>query len=150
MIQATTLKTWAKVMNGRQGIDPMWILCDNNSTVDIIKNKAMVTNIRGANNPMKMTGIGGTPIRIYQVGDLLGYGNVYYHTDVLANIISFHHLARRFKSIKYDKIVAKALVIQTVEGIKCNFMKKEQEQADKARRLHVTISHPLQKVFEGM
>jgi hypothetical protein len=168
----------------------MWILCDNKSTVDIIKNKAMVTNIRSTKNPVEITGIGGAPIRIYHVGDLLGYGTVYYHLDVSANIISFHHLAKRFKSVKYENNVkdafivtrdddstmefipshdglyhydfnisikrrqelekvlqAKSMVIQTVEGIKRNFIKKEQEQADKARRLYVTIGRPLQKVL---
>jgi hypothetical protein len=65
VIQATTLMTQAKSVDGRQGIDPMWVLCDNESTVDIIKNKAMVTNIRTTNNPVEIAGIGGMPIRIY-------------------------------------------------------------------------------------
>jgi hypothetical protein len=193
VIQATTLMTQAKSVNGRQGIDPMWILCDNESTVDIIKNKAMVTNIRTTNNPVEITGIGGMPIRVYQVGDLLGYGTVYYHPDITANIISFNHLVKRFKPVKYDNNVkdafiitgddnstmefvpstdglyhydfnlsikrrlelekkqkAKTMVTQTVEGIKRNFTKKEQEQVDKARQLYVTVGRPSQKIFEDM
>jgi len=46
----------------KESIDPLWILCDNESTVDIIKNRNMVTNIRSTNNPIEITGIGGQPI----------------------------------------------------------------------------------------
>jgi hypothetical protein len=110
-IQATTLMTQAKIINGRQGIDPMWILCDNESRVNIIKNKAMVTNIRNTNNPVEITGIGGMPIRVYQVGDLLRYSTVYFHLDVTAYIISFNHLVKRFKSVKYDNNVKDAFIV---------------------------------------
>jgi len=35
-------------------INPMWILCDNESTVDIFKNRQMVTNICTTNNPIRL------------------------------------------------------------------------------------------------
>jgi hypothetical protein len=69
----------------KESIDPLWILCDNESTVDIIKNRNMVTNIRSTNNPIEITGIGGQPIRIKHIGDLKGYGTIYHHPDVAAN-----------------------------------------------------------------
>jgi hypothetical protein len=121
VIQATSLMTQAKSVNGRQGIDPMWFLCDNESTVDIIKNKAMVTNIRTTNNPVEITGIGGMPVRVYQVGVLLGYGTVYYHPVVTTNIISFNHLVKRFKSVKYDNNVKDAFVITRVDNSTMEF-----------------------------
>jgi hypothetical protein len=68
----------------------MWILCDNESTVNIIKNQNMVTNIRITNHPIEITGIRGEPIRVTQVGDLMGYSTVYHHPAVVANILSFH------------------------------------------------------------
>ena len=53
--------------------------------VDIIKNKNMLTNIRPPNNPVEITGIGGTKIRVNHIGDLLVYGSVYFHPDISAN-----------------------------------------------------------------
>jgi hypothetical protein len=41
-------------------------------------------------------------------------------------------------------------MIQTVDGIKRNFSKKEIEQADRARCLYVTVGCPSQKIFEEM
>ncbi len=35
-------------------IDPMWILCDNESTVDIFRNKNMITNIRKSENHIRL------------------------------------------------------------------------------------------------
>jgi hypothetical protein len=32
-------------MNDKEAIDSMWILCDNESAVDIVKNRSMVTNV---------------------------------------------------------------------------------------------------------
>jgi hypothetical protein len=155
----------------------MWILNDNESTVDVVKNKGMVTNIRTTDKPIEIMGIGGEPVKTTQVGDLMGYGTVYYHPDVSANILSFYKLTKRFKSVIYDNkrkdafVVEsdngshmqfipsreglyqydfnlsikrrlekdnqpseKAMVIQTVEGIKRNFTKKEIELANEARR----------------
>jgi hypothetical protein len=87
IIHATALMTQAKLLNEKCSLNPMWILCDNKSTVDIVENKNMVTNIRHTQNLINITGIGGTPVRINQIGDLLGYGMVYYHPDVARNII---------------------------------------------------------------
>jgi len=57
-------------------INPMWILCDNESTVDIFKNKDLITNIRKSENPIKLKGTEGNTIVVDLEGDLLGYGNV--------------------------------------------------------------------------
>jgi hypothetical protein len=43
------------IMIDKQEINPMWILCDNKSTVDIIKNDDIVTNIRKTQRPIELT-----------------------------------------------------------------------------------------------
>ncbi len=48
----------------KEATDPMWILCDNKSTVDIVNNSRMIT------------GIGGEPTKILQEEDLLEYETV--------------------------------------------------------------------------
>jgi len=62
IIQATTLMTRTNQLTAKESIDPLWIFCDNESMVDIIKNRNMVTDIRVINNPIEITGIGGQPI----------------------------------------------------------------------------------------
>ncbi len=112
VITATTLMTRATVMAASQEeIDPMWVLCDNESTVDIVKNPIMVTNLRKAKHPIELTGIKGGPTKINIEGDLPGYGTVYYHPDVAANILSFCTLTKRFKSVRYDNQVKDAFIV---------------------------------------
>jgi hypothetical protein len=91
MVTATILMTRARVMtlNNKEAIDPLWILCDNESSFDSIKNPRMITNVRRARKPLELTGIGGKPMKIYQEGDLIGYGTAYFHPDVVANILFF-------------------------------------------------------------
>jgi hypothetical protein len=100
----------------------MLILCDNEPTVDIIKNKNMLTNIRPTNNPVEITGIGGTKIRVNHIGDLLGYGSVYFHPDVSENIISFHHLAKRFKSVSYNNRIKDAFIVTRDDNSMMDFV----------------------------
>ncbi len=48
LVTATTLTTIATTLStsSESKINPMWILCDNESTVDIFNNKDILTNIR--------------------------------------------------------------------------------------------------------
>ncbi len=50
----------------------MWILCDNESTVDIFKNKSILTYIRKSNKPICLKGIEGNTIEVDEEGELLG------------------------------------------------------------------------------
>jgi len=111
IVLATTLMTQVKALTNRESVNPIWILCDNESMVGIIKNKNMLTNTQRTNNPIEITGIGGDPIRVTKVGDLLGYGTVYHHPSVAANILSFHKIVKRFKSVKYDNGVKDAFIV---------------------------------------
>jgi hypothetical protein len=122
IIQMTTLMTRTNQRTIKESIDPLWILCDNESTVDIIKNRNMVTDIRETNNPIEITGIGGQPIRVKHIGDLKGYGTVYHHPDVAANILSFYNLSRRFKSVTYDNNKKDAFIVERDDGSKMEFI----------------------------
>jgi hypothetical protein len=53
-------------------ISPMWILCDNESTVDIFKNKSILTYIKKSNKPICLKGIEGNTIEVDEEGELLG------------------------------------------------------------------------------
>jgi hypothetical protein len=92
-------------------INPMWILCDNESTVDIFKNRQMVTNIYTTSNPIQLKGIKGNTIHVEEEGDLLGYGTVYFNENVTANVLSFYNMAKKFKSLTYDNTKRDAFVV---------------------------------------
>ncbi len=124
VVTATTLMTRARVlpMHDKESINNMWILCDNESTVDIVKNRSMVTNLRRTKKPIEITGIGGEPTRVHLEGDLLGYGTVYYHPEVTANILSFYNMTKRFKSVVYDNQEKDAFIVTRDDGSVMEFL----------------------------
>jgi hypothetical protein len=99
-VTLTTLQVTLVVI--KEQIDPMWILCDSESTVDIFKNGKMLTDIGKTRNPIRIKGIDGNIIEVKEEGTLLGYGRVYYHPQVAANMMSFFNMAKRFQSVTYN------------------------------------------------
>lgn len=93
-------------------INPMWILCDNKSTVDIFKNKQMITNIRKTKNLIWLKGIEGNTIQVDKEGDLLGYGTVYYNEKCFI----FFQYGKKFKSLKNDNNERDAFVVMRDDG----------------------------------
>jgi hypothetical protein len=128
VVTATTLMTRARVMTMMQEevINPMWILCDNESTIDVVKNQDLIVNIKRARRPIELTGIGKEPIKIQQEGELPGYGTVYFHPEVAANILSFHKLTKQFKSVTYDNKVKDAFLVQRDDGSIMEFKPSEE------------------------
>jgi len=118
-VTMTTLQVTLSVI--KTEISPMWILCDNESTVDIFKNRNILKNIKTSNKPIRLKGIDGNTIEVKEEGELLGYGTVYYHPKVTANIISFFNLARRYKSVVYDSKVKDAFVVTRDDGSMLEF-----------------------------
>jgi hypothetical protein len=80
-------------------IDPILILYDSESSVDIFKNKQMITNIRKSKKPIRLKGTEGNTIKVDEEGDLLGYGSVYYNSHVTYNASSFFNTAKKIKSL---------------------------------------------------
>jgi len=87
-VQVTLTTMHVTLADAKQEIDPMWILCDSDSTVDIFRNKSLLANIRKTSKPIRLKGIEGQTIEIEEEGDLLGYGPVYFHQQVTANVLS--------------------------------------------------------------
>jgi hypothetical protein len=77
-------------------IPKAWILLDNqSSTIDVFYNESILKNIRKSDTHIDIhcsTGITSTDL----IGDLPGYGAIWYHLNGIANILS---LAR----VKEDK-----------------------------------------------
>ena len=72
-----------------------YILLDNESQGEIIKNAELLTNIRKASHPMTFIGIGGSDVTTSTVGDLPKYGTVYYSPNAIANVLSFGMRAKQ-------------------------------------------------------
>jgi hypothetical protein len=161
---ATTLMTRAKVMmmHNEEEINPMWILCDNESSIDVIKNANMITNIRPPRKTIELTGIGGKPMQIQHEGELLGYGTVYYHPKVAANILSFHNLTKKFKSVTYNNKVRDAFVVTRDNGLSMEFVpsseglyyynfensiKRKEEQSKQAMAMVIQTVENVQRNF---
>jgi Zinc knuckle len=73
-----------------------WILLDNQSTIDVFFNRQLVRNIRESESSMKIhCNAGVTTTRL--VGDLPGYGTVWYHPQGIANILSLSRVSERYR-----------------------------------------------------
>jgi hypothetical protein len=64
-----------------------WILLDNQSTVDVFYNKDLLVNVRKSDMHMDIhcnVGVTSTD----QIGDLTGYGTMWYHPNCITNTSS--------------------------------------------------------------
>ena len=76
-------------MNNKAGIPDSWILLDSQSTVDVFMNKKLLKNV-----------LAGVAI-VNKVGDLAGYGTVWYYEAGIANILSLNNVKKKYH-VTYD------------------------------------------------
>ena len=111
----TTLQLGA---NGR--IPKTWILLDNQSTVDIFHNSALLKNIRESKTFMDIhcnAGVTSTNM----VGDLPGYSTVQYHPKGVANILSLAQVRGRSYHVTYDCCNGHGFKVHKPDGMVCLF-----------------------------
>ena len=77
------------------------VLCDNQASISIFHEKRLLTNIREAKTPMRVSGIGGSIIAT-KIGDFSFIGPVFYHPDSIANILCFHDLQSKH-DVEFNK-----------------------------------------------
>jgi len=72
-----------------------WILLDNQSTVYVFQNRDLLTNIRDTGKQMRIhcnASITTTTL----MGDLPGYGKVWFHPQGIANILSLARVKEKY------------------------------------------------------
>jgi hypothetical protein len=76
-------------------VDPNWILLDNQLTIDVFYNSAMLQNIHVSSSYMNIhCNAGVTTMNL--VGDLAGYGEAWFHKDGIANILSLARVEEKY------------------------------------------------------
>ena len=152
-------------------INKDWVLLDSQSTIDLFCNASLLTNIRVVNDHLNIfcnAGSASTNI----VGDLKGYGTVWFHDSGIANILSLHRVAERFH-VTYDSHESNCFLrpfipgprglyycnlsningtilttIDTVDNNKTKYIQRQLKYADSARKMQNTIGVTTQGLFQ--
>jgi hypothetical protein len=103
------------VLNQPAGAVPKeWILLDNQSTVDVFYNKALLRNVRRSDTSMDIhcnAGVTSTDL----IGDLPGYGEVWYHPHGIANILSLARVKEKHR-VTFDSAGQNKFVVHKADG----------------------------------
>jgi hypothetical protein len=102
------------------------VLLDNQSTVDLFWNKKMLTNIRTVPTWMHVKCNAGT-VKTNMMGDLAGYGPVWWHPEGLANILSMSQVIDKGFEVEFVMrgVERPMFVVYKPDGARREFVRTE-------------------------
>ena len=132
-------------------IKPIWVLLDNQSTVDVFSDRRLLKNIRKSDRSLELFSTGGrttTDLR----GDLPGYGTVWFHPGGIANILSFSKVADKYR-VYYNSTGGNKLLVHLPGGKIRSFTKFDRDlfysnMAARETVLVNTVEHNISKYSE--
>ena len=95
-------------------LPPEWILLDNQSTVDVFTNRRLLKNLRRSNKNMFIHCTAGVA-KTNLIGDLPGYGTVWYHPNGIANILSLSKVKEKYR-VTFDSDINNKFVVHRPDG----------------------------------
>ena len=96
-----------------------WVLLDNQSTIDVFVNRRLLKNIRRIGQYMYIHCTAGVT-RTNLVGELPGYGTVWFHPDGIANILSLARVKTKYR-ITFDSDENNEFIVHKPHGTTRNF-----------------------------
>jgi hypothetical protein len=120
-IYFSLLQAEAVTLTQAHMIDQHWILLDSESTVNILSNHKFLNNIRhcGHTQGLRIPSNGGTQ-DTHMIGDLPGFGTVWYNAGSLANILSLAAV-RKVCQVTMDTLAEAAIVVHKHDGTPLKF-----------------------------
>lgn len=110
-------------INGDGKVSKDWILLDNQSTVDVFYNRKLLRNIRKANTGMEIhCNAGTTTTRM--IGDLPGYGTVWFHPEGISNILSLSRVSKKYR-VTFDSTNGNVFIVHKENGKSHHFKQSE-------------------------
>eukprot|EP00957_Ditylum_brightwellii_P113933 8685521-Ditylum_brightwellii.AAC.1 len=109
------------VLQGK--IDPNWVLLDSQSTLNVFSNPKLLVNIRKARHTLEIYCTAGKS-STNMIGDLPGFGTVWYYAKGIANILSLSKVAKLFK-VTFDGTIGEGFVVHKADGTSRLFKKSE-------------------------
>ena len=100
-------------------ISPYWLLLDSESTTSVIKNRDLLSNIRDSSHPITCHSNGGTQVSSL-VGRLKGFGDVWFNTESLANILSLAEMVNKYR-VTFDSKDGNKFIIYKSDGFTVEF-----------------------------